>query len=534
MKMTTVKEDAGEAKRRKLEAKLTGGSAPGAPLRHNQQQQQQQQPKQKQKQAPQKASESDAASGEDASGGEEARGPFVCDANDVIAIRLVLTAGDMDTAELFEPEFTHQIFRDDETIFGYRDLEVRVFLQAHLFKAFVEVSYTEKVASVLNPADDVVAMLKKQLGDDVFTDRAAFLAALQADAAAPIPAGGGEVVAEWDSSSGGPSARGEAPGGAGTADVEVEAGTVAAGAAAGAEDGCKDTVRVFRLSDAEVWKWHARFEPLTLFYIDGASALDSEDERWLLFAVIRTHAVTGAWRLLSFATVYEFFVYPASTRGRLSQIVVLPPFQRRGLGGRILEAVRAHAVARQFHDITVEDPTPQLQRLRDAGDVRALAGRPGVMAAVQRCAVAASRLTGGDDAGASKAALDLPAAVAEEARAQLCICKPQMRRCWEALLYLMAKKAKAPDDSPAAAAFSELIIRRLTVLHCSDARRDAGSKRVYPTESGFVMMRGRGTGGQATEVEEDSEDKADPAEVLADYFHDAMSNLAWLATAVKI
>jgi histone acetyltransferase 1 len=153
----------------------------------------------------------------------------------------------------------------------------------------VPVKYAEKVQSALNPADDVVAMLKKHLSDDgVFTDRAAFLAVLEADAAAPIPAGGGEIVAEWDAEEGG-------------------------AAAAGAEDGgCKDTARVFRLSEEEVWKWHARFEPMTFFYIDGASALDSEDERWLLFAVIRTNPKTGAWRLLSFATVYEFFVYPAS------------------------------------------------------------------------------------------------------------------------------------------------------------------------------------------------------------------------------
>jgi histone acetyltransferase 1 len=47
------------------------------------------------------------------------------------------------------------------------------------------------------------------------------------------------------------------------------------------------------------------------------------------------------------------------------------------------------------------------------------------------------------------------------------------------------------------------------------------------------MMRGA-AGGQAPDMEEDDEEKADPAEVLADYFHETMSNLAWLATAVKI
>ena len=35
-------------------------------------------------------------------------------------------------------------------------------------------------------------------------------------------------------------------------------------------------------------------------------------------------------------------------------------------------------------------------------------------------------------------------------------------------------------------------------------------------------------------MEEDGEDKSDPAEVLAEYFHETMSNLAWLASAAKI
>lgn len=444
------------------------------------------------------------ASGDD---GDAERQPFVCDANDVVAFRLVSTAADMDAAEVFEPEFTHQIFREDETIFGYKDLEVNVYLQAHLFKAYVEVKYAEKVQSSLNPADDVLGTLKKHLGADVFTDRAAFLSALEADAAAPLPDGGGLTVAEWD----GP---------------DVSDGD--------AEGTYRDSARVFRLSREEVWRWHARFEPMALFYIECASPLDTEDDKWALMAVTRTHPVTGAWRLLSFATVYEFFAYPASTRARLAQIVVLPPYQRQGLGGRMLAALRTHAQSKGFRDITVEDPTPQLQRLRDAADVKALAGLPGVMTAVQACAMAAARLTGGADPAASRAALELPATVAEEARRELCICKPQMRRCWEALLYITAKKAGAPDDSPAAAAFSELVIRRLKAMHCSDAQRDAGTKRVYDTETGFVMTRGRGEGGQAPDMADDGDEKQDPAEVLADYFHDTMSNLAWLATAVKM
>jgi histone acetyltransferase 1 len=57
---------------------------------------------------------------------------------------------------------------------------------------------------------------------------------------------------------------------------------------------------------------------------------------------------------------------------------------------------------------------------------------------------------------------------------------------------------------------------------------------VYPTESGFVMTFGSGAGGQGVDMEEDAEGKADPAEVLAEYFHETMSNLNWLASAVKL
>ena len=118
---------------------------------------------------------------------EQTRSPFVCDANDVVQFRLVRTEADMDAAEVFEPEFTHQVFRDDETVFGYRDLEIKIFMSANLFKTLVEISYAEKVKSVLNPADDIMAMLKAHLGDDIFTDRALFIETLRKDAAAPIP-----------------------------------------------------------------------------------------------------------------------------------------------------------------------------------------------------------------------------------------------------------------------------------------------------------------------------------------------------------
>jgi hypothetical protein len=54
---------------------------------------------------------------------------FEAQANEALSFRLVRTAEELDTAPAFHPEFTHQVFREDETIFGYRDLKARARVQ---------------------------------------------------------------------------------------------------------------------------------------------------------------------------------------------------------------------------------------------------------------------------------------------------------------------------------------------------------------------------------------------------------------------
>lgn len=237
-RMTTM--DAQEAKRRKLEAKMGGGPPPSFPSAV---------PMPAPTAATKPPKPSAPTAPKPAAADADEANPFVCDANESVVFRLVQTAGDMQTAETFEPEFTHQVFRDDETIFGYRGLLIEIFCQASLFKTFVRVTYTEKVKSTLSPADDVLGMLRKHFGDEMFVDETKFLQTLEKDKSARVPGNGGVVVATMDSS-------------LSNGDKSV------------------DVVRSFRLSQKDVYPWHARFEPLILFYIDGASAVDSEDDKW--------------------------------------------------------------------------------------------------------------------------------------------------------------------------------------------------------------------------------------------------------------
>lgn len=53
------------------------------------------------------------------------------------------------------------------------------------------------------------------------------------------------------------------------------------------------------------------------------------------------------------ATVYKFYCYPDRTRLRVSQVLVPPPHQGKGIGRALLEAVYSIADSGNALDITV-------------------------------------------------------------------------------------------------------------------------------------------------------------------------------------
>ena len=43
--------------------------------------------------------------------------------------------------------------------------------------------------------------------------------------------------------------------------------------------------------------------------------------------------------IAGYATIYQYYAYPANTRPRISQVLILPPFQRKGLGSKLLNTI---------------------------------------------------------------------------------------------------------------------------------------------------------------------------------------------------
>ena len=60
--------------------------------------------------------------------------------------------------------------------------------------------------------------------------------------------------------------------------------------------------------------------------------------------------------------MFNFFCYPDRVRMRVSQVLVLPPFQRQGVGRALLEAVYAMADTRHALDVTVSSVQERARR----------------------------------------------------------------------------------------------------------------------------------------------------------------------------
>ena len=450
----------------------------------------------------------------------------------------------------FEPEFTHQVFRDDETIYGYsEDLRVEVMCLPNVYERYVDVSYSEKVRSSLNPADDIRANLNGWFPEEgTKATKEAFMKRAKETSEMEIPGNGGKVIAEWD---------GE-----------------------GEESELKYSIRQYEFKDSErttVGRWHDNVEPFVAFYIDAASKIDKNDGRWLWFVLIAQRKDNlKRWATCGFTTVYQFYAHPFQRRLRISQVLVLPPYQRKGFGAKLLDAVRAYArmqdeagEGKEVADITVEDPTDQLQRLRDVRDCIAATENKDIVLAVKtaaRRAFAAAQSSTADPLHRkqklkqAQAALRLPKRCYEtNFKKDLKICEPQAKRVWEALLFVWAKQCQAPSEGVVADAFRTNVLNRLKKKHMASLGKgedDVGSKRIRDTkDGGFVMCKGGGEG-ERVEIEDtpsiptaetrprdhtrenENEDEdatpKDPAEALAQLFHECMQNLAYLSTVAKL
>jgi len=153
-----------------------------------------------------------------------------------------------------------------------------------------------------------------------------------------------------------------------TSDAHLRADMMDDGAAAPAQEGTTvHEVYKSNFEDAAFRKLHRRFQLLNLLYIDAASYIEEEDPRWDVFTLFRKTEINGElqYTFIGFTTIYKFYAYPESTRHRVSQFIILPPYQKQGHALKLLSAVREQCLADDdCVEVVMEDPTHQFYCIR--------------------------------------------------------------------------------------------------------------------------------------------------------------------------
>ncbi|KAF1762213.1 hypothetical protein GCK72_010475 [Caenorhabditis remanei] len=263
---------------------------------------------------------------------------YISDGLSAVKMTFLQNMNDMATAPRFSPEMVYQHFGDEETIYGYDDLEVTIHHTAQTLHCYVNISYSSKVKNDKGlEADDIV---EKLVHPDVRPN--------------VLVSGKGEFQQKL----------------LGQKDFKPFGEMVHKFRSKG-----KD-FEVYRVSEQseEFNLFLERIQTLGMFFIECCSLTDNSEENWLHYFIYErcdTGEGDGSTvaNVVGFATLYKFYNYCDKIRPRIAQMLLLPQYRKSGIGAQFMESfLRDLRATPEVFDVTVESPGEQFTYLRDYVD----------------------------------------------------------------------------------------------------------------------------------------------------------------------
>ncbi|XP_062313821.1 histone acetyltransferase type B catalytic subunit [Osmerus eperlanus] len=263
---------------------------------------------------------------------------YKCDTNEAICLKLVRFPEDVDDeGTTFHPEFSHQLYGDDEVAFGFKGLQIQLYYSAGNLSTLFKVKYSSKVTESFDcvEPDDVEGKIRDIIPSGFTSNTDDFVSLLEKEANfKPF-------------------------------------GTLLHTYTVHSEEAGQDLT--YQIHKADITspgfrEYHERLQTFLMWFIETASFIDADDDRWDFFLVFEKYNKDGEtlFATVGYMTVYNYYVYPDKTRPRVSQMLILPPFQGEGHGAQLLEAVhRFYCTLPKVQDITAEDPSESYVTLRD-------------------------------------------------------------------------------------------------------------------------------------------------------------------------
>ncbi|CAH8830303.1 unnamed protein product [Trichobilharzia szidati] len=379
---------------------------------------------------------------------------YRANACDVIQFKLVDNKEAINSVQGFNPEFTHQIFGESEQIFGYRNLKIDIYYTPGFLSTYIDISYSSKVNPELSKGvmpDDIMHMLSSVYTYDVSKDLTDFTKKIDEESHFT-------------------------PHGTHRHSYEI------------AKDKCPKKFSIFFIEHGmpgfeEFLEYHKRMESFILFFIDGASAIPTDDIQWCYYMIYENVDPKAdgksKYAFIGYMTIYKFYAYPRNLRPRVSQILILPPFRNSGHATQLLETFYRDFVPMwNVIDIAVEDPSPNFQSIRDFLDCKRCLETPEVIQTISHL----NKIKNGQSNDEKSSAIRFR----ELARTKLKLNRYQSRRVYEILrLFLL------PRSPECVKSFSDALTKR-TAAHFQRVRPNAmrGSSPVpKPCGSNFNPVK---------------------------------------------
>ena len=106
-------------------------------------------------------------------------------------------------------------------------------------------------------------------------------------------------------------------------------------------------------------------EVLLLFYIDGVSFVMEESDNWVYY-IIYKKCQHGRLNFVGMLSEYIFRLTTVKERHRISQVFIMPSYQKSGHGKELIDLVyRISLNDPKCFEITTEIPSFEYQCLRD-------------------------------------------------------------------------------------------------------------------------------------------------------------------------
>ncbi|POY70240.1 putative Histone acetyltransferase [Rhodotorula taiwanensis] len=283
--------------------------------------------------------------------------------------------------EPFSPIFVYPIYGEEETIFGYKGLDIDYRFASGSLAQYLGVTYEDKFPETANvKADDPEKILYEFIPPDYTKSLEAFTETVEKDGTSFRPLG--ERVGAYRIKERGQNGKGKGKGKSRAGPILPDRGWELLDLdAADDEDGVRFEGYWTNWDTPGFKEYHRRMQIFALLYIEGASYIDEEDGRWEFVTLFerRKKGDEVSYHFVGYVSFYSFFCWPDTKRLRLAQFVILPLYHKRGHGSALYTLCYRNILSRpEISELTadilsiVEDPSEAFEDMRDKCDLYTL------------------------------------------------------------------------------------------------------------------------------------------------------------------